>query len=191
MIWSLCDKGVRDTLEFLGLPYGTKSSLVEPPKVPYSEMDYFRGFIDGDGSLGLTGAGFPFLAVSTKSPKWVAAYLDLIFRLTGKTKKLNPNARDKIYTPCVYREDAQTVVRELYYQGCLALTRKLESSARVLSWVRPKSMTKVTWERRRWTPKEDKIILDHPIQESIRILNRTEKSVKIRFFRLNSRAMAV
>lgn len=184
VIWSLCDRDVRDTLEVLGLPYGKKSSLVEPPQAPYSEMDYFRGFIDGDGSLGLTGAGFPFLSVCTKSHRWVSAYLDLIFRLTGKAKKLNPNARDRIYTPCVYKEDAQAVVRELYYPGCIALTRKFDSSVRVLSWIRPKGMTKVTWERRRWSPKEDKVILNHSIQESTRILNRTKTSVRVRLSRL-------
>lgn len=184
VIWSLYDKDVRSTLEVLGLPYGKKSSLVAPPQVPYSEADYFRGFVDGDGSLGLTGEGFPFLSVSTKSPGWVAAYLAMIFRLTGKVKRLNPNSRDRIYTPCVYKEDAQAVVSELYYPECLALTRKFDSSVRVLSWTRPKSMTRVTWERRRWSFKEDQTILNHSIQESTRILNRTERSVRVRLSRL-------
>jgi hypothetical protein len=37
----------------IGIPYGKKSETVNPPSNPFSEKDYIRGLIDGDGSIGM------------------------------------------------------------------------------------------------------------------------------------------
>lgn len=186
-IWTLCDLDLRTTLNQLGLPYGSKSSLVAPPSTHFSEADYFRGIVDGDGSLGLTGAGFPFLSLTTKSQPLAQAFLDLILRITGKAKTTTPNTRDRIYTPCVFKEMAQEVSAFLYYPGCLCLTRKARRATQVASWTRPKAMTRVTWERRAWSSEEDALVSGMPVQEAVKRLGRTERSVRVRASRLRCR----
>lgn len=59
VIWSVFDKNFRDFLIANGLPSGNKSKTIVPPIGKYSTIDYFRGLVDGDGSLGLTANGFP------------------------------------------------------------------------------------------------------------------------------------
>jgi hypothetical protein len=183
-IWTLYDQDLRTTLNALGLPYGKKSKLVAPPEPPFSECDYFRGIIDGDGSLGLTGNGFPFLSLTTSSPAMSSAYMDFVFKVTGKRKSTKPNKRDKMYNVCVFKEDAQLLASVLYYPGCLCLRRKALSAERVQAWVRPSNMIRVTWEKRRWTGKEDATILSLPVQKAARKLRRTERSVRVRLSRL-------
>jgi hypothetical protein len=43
----------------LGPPVGRKSQIVRPPALPFSEVDYLRGIIDADGSVGFTASGLP------------------------------------------------------------------------------------------------------------------------------------
>jgi hypothetical protein len=65
VIWRVYDKKFRDDLKLWGLPSGCKSELIKPPTCNFSKIIYFRGLIDGDGSLGLTSKGFPFLSLVT------------------------------------------------------------------------------------------------------------------------------
>ncbi len=183
-IWTLCDQDLRASLHALGLPYGKKSEKVEPPRPPFSEADYFRGFVDGDGSLGLTGAGFPFLSLATKSFALTQAFLGLVVRVTGKVKTSTPNTRDRMHNICVFKEDAQALARFLYYPGSLCLARKNRKAQQVLAWVRPATMAQVTWERRRWTSEEDQVVLGMSVLEAAKKLRRTEHSVRVRLSRL-------
>lgn len=38
----------------VGMTYGKKSDIITIPIISFSEIDYWRGMIDGDGSLGFT-----------------------------------------------------------------------------------------------------------------------------------------
>lgn len=185
-VWTLCDWELRTTLNALGLPYGKKSDVVSPPKGEFSERDYYRGIIDGDGSLGMTKTGrvFPFVSFGTKSPALASGYKDFVFRVLGKTFSNNPNTRDRMYNLMVTREDAQVLAAYLYPEGCLALERKVEAARKISEWVRPPDMGKITWERRKWLPEEDEFVLTRAIQESVEVLRRTERSVKMRIWRL-------
>ncbi len=51
VIWRVYDQRFRHLLELWGLPTGCKSNLIKPPSGSFSEVDYFRGLVDGDGSL--------------------------------------------------------------------------------------------------------------------------------------------
>ena len=84
----------------------------------------------------------------------------------------------------VFCEDAQKLISELYYPGCLCLDRKLASADVAKAWVRPASMVKRTWEVRRWTPREDAIVLKFPYKKAAEKLGRTESSIKTRAWRL-------
>ena len=124
------------------------------PTVEFSAVDYFRGLIDGDGSLGLTANGFPFLSLVTSSSSIVEDYLKFIQQITNKAKTSKPNVRDKAFNIAVYKEDAQIIAEKLYYKNCLAIPRKIEKAKEVLAWTRPLTMKRIE-NRKRWTIKED------------------------------------
>lgn len=86
VIWSVFDKNFRDFLINNGIPSGRKSEIISTPVSKYSKVDYFRGLIDGDGSLGLTANGFPFLSLITASFEIAKEYLDFLKSITGKEK---------------------------------------------------------------------------------------------------------
>lgn len=184
VIWRVYDKRFRDYLESWGLPSGCKSELIKLPSCSFSKADYFRGLIDGDGSLGLTSKGFPFLSLVTSSSHIAVEYIELINRITGKVKTSNRNTRDSVYNIAVYKEDAQSLVRHLYYDGCLALPRKLIKASEVLSWSRPLEMKRVS-NRKCWTSEEDQFITTHSVECSMKVLSRSRNSVELRLWRLN------
>jgi phage-related protein len=45
-------------------------------------------------------------------------------------------------------------------------------------------MIKIDFERKKWTKDEDDYIMTHNIVESMKYLDRTEKSINIRLYRL-------
>ena len=169
----------------LGVPYGRKSEIVAPPTIPFSEPDYYRGIIDGDGSLGLTAKGRikPFLSIVTASEALKVGYVEFLRGITGKGKKLNRNKRDNVYNICLYTEDAQKATSVLYYPGCFAMPRKLEKAEDVMGWVRPAEM-RVVEERNEWTQEEDRIVRKYPVETAAQILGRSCSSVANRRFRL-------
>jgi len=70
------DLNFRNALIKLDMVYGRKSYSINLPKSELSEKDYFRGVIDGDGSLGLTSNGYPFVSLVTSSEAFAEAYLN-------------------------------------------------------------------------------------------------------------------
>lgn len=182
-VWSVSHQSFRDELAWLGLPCGRKATTVEPPKVPFSKPDYFRGLVDADGSLGLEKNGLPFLSLTTGSDAIACAYMDFLFEVTGKRKQQGRNQRDRVYNILVFKEDAQTVVNRLYYDGCLALPRKAVKAREIMLWARPASM-KLVPNRKAWTPEEDAFLLTHTLQEAMDALGRNYNSVNIRRGRL-------
>lgn len=57
----------RSELKRIGLPIGKKSEIVSTPVVPFSEIDFWRGMIDRDGSVGVTGKSIPYVSFTTTS----------------------------------------------------------------------------------------------------------------------------
>lgn len=186
VIWRVFDQSIRELFNLAGLPYGKKSDLVCAPNVPFSKPDYYRGIIDGDGSLGFTSAGFPFLSLTTASSSLVDSYLTYLFSLTGKKKILHPNKRDAVYNPCVFKEDAQTVAKNLYYEGCLSLDRKKRLAHSILLWQRPNNMRK-RGNFKHWTPEEDAVVKRESTTIAANLLGRTEISIRVRASRIRKR----
>ena len=172
----------RNELVKNGIPYGKKSEIIEPP-INCSKQDYYRGIIDGDGSLGFTKKNVPFVSLVTSSEKLTIGYSKLIFDLTGKEKVLTRNKRDNIYNIVLYNEDAQKLVEYLYYENCLCLKRKYESVINILKWERPLNIKRVP-HLKFWDEEQDQIVLTYPIEEAAKILHRSLASVKTRSWRL-------
>jgi DNA-binding transcriptional regulator WhiA len=65
---NICNMEFRKFLEDNGVSYGKKSKIIDVPKSEnLSKLDYIRGLFDGDGSLGFTKTGFPFIGFVTES----------------------------------------------------------------------------------------------------------------------------
>ncbi len=183
--WTVYDLAFRQMLLALGMPEGRKSAIVTPPQVEFSQLDYYRGLIDADGALGLTSNKFPFLTLTTRSEALATGYLDFVGKVIGKAKTSSRNLRDQVFNIAVFKEDAQLLSASLYYEGSLALPRKLEKARQIAEWARPAEMKKIE-NRKRWTLEEDTIVMNHSIMESAQILGRSEKSVNIRRWRLRN-----
>ncbi|BAZ48777.1 hypothetical protein NIES4103_13870 [Nostoc sp. NIES-4103] len=158
--------------------------MIKPPSCNFSRVDYFRGLIDGDGSIGLTSKNIPYLSLVTSSSYIAVEYLEFINQMTGKAKTSNRNTRDNVYNIVVYKEDAQILARHLYYDSCLALPRKLIKAVEVLNWSRPLEMKQVK-NRKFWTPEEDKFITTHSVECSMKVLSRSRKGIELRLWRLS------
>jgi hypothetical protein len=182
--WTVYDRRFRQSLLNLGFPAGKKSYIATVPNAKVSKVDYFRGLIDADGSLGMTANGFPFLALVTASEFLANAFAGFIFEVTGKSKRVARNARDKIYNITVFKEDAQSLAAKLYYDGCLALARKVLKAKDVMRWQRPMNMRRVL-QKKTWLLSEDQFVMSHDLKESVAALSRTERSIRMRLWRLN------
>lgn len=180
------DFNFRCELKHCGMIAGKKSDIVSVPKVPYSDKDFWRGFIDGDGSLGFTKTGKPFISLITKSESLKNEYLNFIFKYINKNKTINRNKRDNAYNIMLMNEDAQDIAKLLYYDGCISLNRKKQISVKVTNWVRNYACKKRLIDYRKWCKYEDTYVLSHSLEESSAHLKRSFKSVSIRLFRLKS-----
>ena len=179
---TICNMKFRDELNKLGVPYGKKSEIISPPKSNFCERDYIRGLIDGDGSMGMRLRKYPFINFTVKSERLKKYLISIIEKIAEERKKLNRNNRDNIYNIMLNREKAQKLAKYLYYPGCLALDRKLRKIKKILKWKRPKTLKRIF--RNEWHNQEEKYILSHTIEESCKYLKRTERSVKMRLWRL-------
>jgi hypothetical protein len=183
------DREWRERFLQWGLPEGRKSLIVRPPTAPFSEVDYVRGLTDGDGSVGFTAKGLPFVSLVTSSTDIANFYVDFIHRTTGRTRKrTSRNARDNVYNISIFKEPAQTVADLLYYDGCLGMARKCAAAQAVRTWRRPTHMRRVS--QRSWTLEEDAFIVAHSLLESMAALSRTRASIGMRLWRLRGGRLA-
>ena len=118
-----------------GFPVGTKSRTCQPPDG--ANAAFWRGMLDGDGSLGLTAAGLPFVSLITKSPAVADGYLDFVAKVAGYRPRAQPNRRDDVWNIMVTRQRAVDVVQAVYKNESLCIGRKAQSALAVLRWVKP------------------------------------------------------
>ncbi|MFD3588929.1 hypothetical protein [Streptomyces sp. NPDC058683] len=181
--WTLCSLEARTKLNQLGLPYGRKSQQISPPSVAFSQRDYLRGLIDADGSVGYTGPGLPFVALTTSSTAISTFLCSYAQSITGVERLIKRNARDGVYNISYEKEAAQALVTDLYYPGCLSLGRKQVKADALASWRRPLDMRVA--HSRPWTAQEDLVLLQsHDVVAVADKLGRTERSCRMRLWRL-------
>jgi hypothetical protein len=166
------------------IPSGKKSLIIQKPD-DIIEVDYWRGVIDGDGSLGFTKKGLPFISLVTCSEILAEQYVDFLSNIIGYKKILNKNKRDKLYNIMVTNENSQKIISSLYYDGCISINRKNSNAQKIKAWLRPDNVKRIDFERRKWTEHEDNYIIEHDLFDSIEYLKRTKKSITIRLCRLN------
>lgn len=160
-IWSLHSLEARTRINELGLPYGRKSRVITPPTVEFSRRDYLRGLFDADGSVGFTGKGLPFIALTTASSAIASFLRDYAKDVTGAERTLRRNTRDAVYNVLYTMETAQRLAADLYYSDCLSLERKRAAADALATWARPAG-SKPRPPRIEWTSDMDRVLLAAP-----------------------------
>lgn len=178
-VLTIHDWAFREELNRLGVPFGKKSDILVPPKVAYSKRDFWRGVLDADGSLGLTSNGLPFVSFVTKSAQMAQDYLVMSWQATKKARECTRNARDGVFNLMIMLEDAQALVRYLYYPGAVALGRKAAKAAEVLEWVRPDGMKmKSPGSVHKWSDGDVAYLLGHTNEEAVKHLGVSMEAAK-------------
>lgn len=184
IIFRNSQKDFRDELIEFGFPTENKTNNFTIPIQEYSEADFWRGVIDGDGSVSFTSDGFPFVSLVTKSEPLKIAYCDMLLRNFNISKNIQRNKRDGVFNIMVFKEQAQQLCEFLYKDAVISLDRKRSNALKALEWQRPATMRKDS-PHKRWDKEQDDYILSHSIEESMEHLGRTKQSIKTRLYRLN------
>jgi hypothetical protein len=180
-ILNFYDLDFRKELKKLGFKAGKKSDNIIIPK-NIKEIDFMRGIIDGDGSLGFTKENIPFVSFTTQSENLANFFINFIKKYLNITKTTSRTKRDGMFNILLTNEDSQSLSNIIYYNNCLCLERKEKIKNNILMWKRPLNKKKIN--RNNWTIEADEYILNHNIQESMIHLSRTDKSIKMRLYRL-------
>ena len=139
-IFSNHRKEFRDFLITAGFPTVNKTVFAEPPIVTYDEAAFWRGVIDGDGSIGFTKVDEPFISLVTKSEELKNAYLNFLEKQFNIHKNIKRNKRDNVYNIVIKNEAAVEMAKSLYLTDNteLYIDRKYNSAKLLQSWVRTK-----------------------------------------------------
>lgn len=183
----ICNKAFRDELVACGVPYGKKSGIVSPPSFPeLNRIAYLRGLIDGDGSLGFTEKGIPFISFCTQSEDLKDYYAKFITEVAGGVPTSKRNKRDNIYNIILFSSRAQAVVSALYLNASISIHRKQVLADSIIAWERPEGYRKPSIKKF-WGKEDDAYILNHSLEESMIHLGRTDSSIKVRIWRLTNK----
>ncbi len=187
-VLSFHDRRFREELAVLGYAAGPKALTAAPPIGPFDSTGFWRGVVDGDGSLGITSLGKPFVSLVTASEALRTGFVDLIRTLVEVAPNPMRNTRDGVFNITAWNEDAQEIVRALYLPGVIAIERKRVATGAILAWSRPDNWPRA-YRAKRWSPDEDAVVLGEGTQHAIaERLGRTVQSVNLRRWRLRSRA---
>ncbi len=171
----LFDLNFRNKLKSYGFPVGKKSEIATVPLGQFSEKDFWRGVLDGDGSLGFTKQGFPFISFTTKSENLAVNYKQLVKKVTGLIMTSARNKRDKVYNLMLTKEGAVQMTIFLYDHANLSVQRKREAAQKIKEWTRPTTMKQVV--SKKWTIQEVEFIKTHSVTESMLVLKRSHFSI--------------
>ncbi|HLS53059.1 MAG TPA: LAGLIDADG family homing endonuclease [Tissierellaceae bacterium] len=124
IIWSCYKREFRERLVELGMSKENKSITADIPNCKYNIPAFWRGFLDGDGSIGMTRNNEPFISVTIRSGKLAKKYLEMLRERFNIIKILNPNKRDNVNNIVVKNEDAISLGSYIYRDSGIHLERK-------------------------------------------------------------------
>lgn len=113
-IFSNSRKEFREFLILNGFQVFKKSENVGPPNSTYNEIHFWRGIIDGDGSIGITSKNIPFISFVTISENLKNNYVKFIEKTLNRKIKTTRNKRDNAYNIMISRKDAIILAKILY-----------------------------------------------------------------------------
>ena len=182
----ICSTSLVKKLNNIGIPLGKKSLTIKPPNIEYFNTDYLRGLIDADGSVGMTAQNLPYISLTTASESIKDFVLQFLKDNLQIVKVINRNKRDGVYNITLLRENAQELIKLLYYSNCLSLQRKYQNAMEALRWIRPDGLKHIT-NVKTWTSEDDLIVLNNDNKAASKILDRSLSSIKNRRWRLNNK----
>jgi hypothetical protein len=144
-IWANSHIEFRYELIEYGFPIKNKSLECNVPNIFYDEAGFWRGYMDGNGSVGITSQNIPFMSVTMKSENLKNSYLKFLLNNFNIEKLINRNKRDNIYNISVLKEDAQEISKFLYHNNTISIQRKYNNYLEVMGWVRPVGMKVKPW----------------------------------------------
>ena len=107
-------KDLPNKLIEYGFPVDNKTFLARAPLIEYDKVAFWRGAIDGDGSLGLRKNGNAFLSFTTQSEDLKKDFCLFLQSITGRQYNPNRNKRDNIYNIGCNGHSAEKVIKILY-----------------------------------------------------------------------------
>lgn len=129
----------------MGFPKSDKTENAIPPNNKYDERAFWRGVIDGDGSLGIrkisNNRGLePFVSLTTKSEKLKESYCTFLYKITGKKYNPKPNKRDNIYNILISKSSAKKVLDYIYQNASIYLERKYNKYIEINDFIKQTNM---------------------------------------------------
>ncbi|MFC8383421.1 LAGLIDADG family homing endonuclease [Nocardia sp. NPDC057272] len=184
------DRATRRAFAELGVAVGRKATEIRPPLTPYSEADYLRGLLDGDGSIGFTRKGEPFVSFVTASPSAAEFFCRAVRKVCGVERSCRPNRRDGVANVMVLNHAAARLAAWTWYSpDVIGVERKRIAAARVACWSPPPERAgRYGALRKRWTAADDSVVLEYGSAEAAELLGRTVSSVSARRWRLRNGA---
>lgn len=182
----ICAQEARRFFTAAGIPPGPKSLTAAPPTQAFSAPDYTRGLLDGDGSIGFTGKGYPFISFTTASSALAVFLCTTIRDVCGVVRTPRTNTRDEVFNIMVTNIAAQKLAAWSYYEDSIAMRRKQIAARAIAEWTAPSSRYGV--KRRAWTPEQDEIVRSNPPTVAARVLERSAGSISARRWRLSMEA---
>lgn len=180
------DQSTRQAVADAGMEVGRKSHTIRAPASPFSAPDYVRGLLDGDGSVGFTRRGEPFVSLVTACPAIASFVCRVVFETCGVERTARPNTRDGVFNIMVRNVAAARLAAWAWHSDdVLALEHKRRAASAVAAWrPPPEKAGRYGTKRKRWTPEDDEVVLTHGQVEAARQLERSMSSVSARKWRL-------
>jgi LAGLIDADG-like domain len=133
------DQATRRAVASLGVSVGRKTRTIQPPGRPLATADYLRGLLDGDGSVGFTRSGEPFVSIATASPAVAEFFCQVVQEVCGVTRTARSNRRDGVFNIMVRNAAAAHLAAWVWHSAdVLGLERKRMAAQQVAAWIPPK-----------------------------------------------------
>lgn len=162
--------------EFNGFPLKDKTNHIAPPLLNYSKPDFWRGIIDGDGSIGRKQAtNEPFISLVTKSEALKNAFEEYIEEITGFRPRNQRNKRDGVFNVTIHGEKAVKLTEVIYQNSNIYIDRKYKKYLENRVWSKPDTTNKYHFK---WSEQELQDLLTLSIEEFIaKYPNRTRNAI--------------
>lgn len=128
---------IKELIEF-GFPTESKTINARPPIVEYDKDAFWRGVIDGDGSVGIRKTSphstEAFVSLTTKSETLKNEFNAYIAAITGKQYNFKRNKRDDVYNLTFAGFNACKILNSIYKNSTIHLDRKYQKYLDCLAW---------------------------------------------------------
>ena len=165
IIFSNSRKNFINELVAMGFPTENKTINACPPNCEYDINAFWRGVIDGDGSLGIRQGKHgseAFLSLVTKSELLKEAFCSYLNSITHEQYNPKRNIRDGVYNIGCGTSNTKKVIDKLYYNATIYLDRKYNKMLEINQFIKDNNIQiKKSYILQQITP-EGMVIAEYP-----------------------------